>query len=111
MKDPDFQQLMGIVEVDETYHRRQGQEPALGQGRKRDAVTGTKAKVGVIGAISRKGNVVCQMIENTDTRDAGWLRPQDVSREKLELVATDEHPAMTLGMGGQDFGCRMNRDA
>jgi len=31
MADPDFKKLMGIVEVDETFIRRQGQKPSLGQ--------------------------------------------------------------------------------
>jgi hypothetical protein len=43
----------------------------------------------VIGAIARKGNVVCQMIERTDrTTMTGFVR-QAVS-ERVSLVATDE---------------------
>jgi ISXO2-like transposase domain len=57
LHDPDFQQLMGIVEVDEMYHGGKAQNM---HAKKRKALdlTGTKAKSAVIGAISRKGRVV-----------------------------------------------------
>ena len=43
--------------------------------RKRAALTGTKDKVAVIGAISRKGMVVTKVIENTDTETLDGFRP------------------------------------
>jgi transposase-like protein len=48
-------------------------------------------KTPVIGAISRKGNVVCQMIEHADARTLNGFVRKAVS-EKVDLVATDEHP-------------------
>ncbi len=48
------------------------------------------AKFGVIGAISRKGNVVCQIIENTDAITLNAFVRKAVS-ETVDLVATDEH--------------------
>ncbi len=64
MKDPEFRQLMGIVEVDETYI---GGKEANKHRNKRTGNVGTAGKIPVIGAISRKGNVIAQMIANTDT--------------------------------------------
>ena len=66
MQDKDFPHLIGQVEVDETFvgrkdknrHRNRKTHLSGGEG---------IGKLGVIGAISRKGNVVCQIIENTDT--------------------------------------------
>src|SRR5262249_39936218 len=62
MRDPEFRKLLGIVEVDETFiggsDRNRHANKKVGRG--------TLGKTPVIGAISRKGNVICQMIENTD---------------------------------------------
>ena len=54
-------------------------------------VRGTGDKIPVIGAISRKGNVVCKMIENTDMPTLNTFVNQIVDRNKVKLVATDEH--------------------
>jgi transposase-like protein len=43
----------------------------------------------VIGAISRKGNVVCQIIENTDAATLNRFVGKAVS-DRVSLVATDE---------------------
>jgi transposase-like protein len=62
MKDDDFPKLMGQVEVDETYIG------GLNRNRhwnKKQPGRGPSGKTTVIGAISRKGNVVCQIIEDT----------------------------------------------
>ena len=88
MHDPDFKQLMGIVEVDETFmggkEKNKHRNKRIGPNTK-----GTTGKTPVIGAISRKGNVVCQMIEDADkpTLD-GFVRR--VVSDKVDLVATDE---------------------
>ena len=89
MKDPDFRQLMGIVEVDETFL---GGKDKNRHWDKKSHVTGGigSGKVGVIGAISRKGNVVCQIIENTDAATLNRFVRKAVS-DKVDLVATDEH--------------------
>jgi hypothetical protein len=54
-------------------------------------MTGGSGKTAVIGAISRKGNVVCRTIEKTDARTLSGFVRQSVS-EKVDLVATDECP-------------------
>jgi len=89
MYDPDFRQLMGIVEVDETFL---GGKDKNRHWDKKSHVTGGigSGKVGVIGAISRKGNVVCQIIENTDAATLNRFVRKAVS-DKVDLVATDEH--------------------
>lgn len=103
MKDPEFRQLMGIVEVDETYI---GGKAANMHASKRRALdlAGTKGKIPVIGAIARKGNVVCKMIENTDTFTLDSFVRKAVNRERVDLIATDEHSGYRLlGMGGDQF--------
>jgi transposase-like protein len=87
MRDDDFKKLMGIVEVDETA--------VSGKDRnrhwdKKQHITGMSGKTTVIGAISRKGNVVCQIIENTDAKTLNRFVRKAVS-ERVSLVATDEH--------------------
>jgi len=89
MSEPEFKQLMGIVEVGETYvggkdrnkhwDKKSGGRGGLGS-----------SKVGVIGAIARKGNVICQVIDSTDIRTLNKFVRKTVS-DKVELIATDEH--------------------
>ncbi len=87
MKDGNFSKLMGEVEVDETYI---GGKDKNRHRAKRQKIRGGAGKIGVIGAIARKGNVVCQIIENTDRVTMGNFVRQAVS-ENVSLVATDEH--------------------
>ena len=88
MTDNQFIQLMGEVEADETWiggkkknlhawQRREGTGPWLSN------------KTEVIGAIARKGNVVCQMIEDSGFRTHEDFVRKVVSRN-VSLVATDE---------------------
>lgn len=86
MQDADFLKLMGIVEVDETYI---GGKDKNRHADKRSHVTGGSGKVGVIGAISRKGNVVCKVIENTTAKTLTNFVREAVS-DDVELVATDD---------------------
>jgi transposase-like protein len=93
MQDEAFQKLAGVVEVDEAFiggkakNRHGG---GIGGGvKKGERGRGAAGKVGVIGAISRKGNVVCQVIESTDAKVLeGFVEKAVASR--VSLVATDE---------------------
>lgn len=79
--------LRGIVEVDETYVG--GKE-----GKKRKAqrrrLNGTAGKIPVLGALSRRGAVVTQVVETPDTRTLQGFVTARVSPQ-AELVATDDH--------------------
>jgi transposase-like protein len=87
MHDEEFRKLMGIVEVDETYI---GGKDKNRHWDKKSHITGGSGKATVIGAISRKGNVVCRMIENADAATLTRFVRKTVS-DKIDLVATDEH--------------------
>src|SRR5262249_28611497 len=60
-------------------------------------------KTGVVGAISRKGNVVCRIIENAEASTLDSFVAQAISR-KVRLIATDESPSYLHV--GQNFGKR-----
>ena len=87
LADPEFRKLMGIVEVDETYIGGKNKNRHLD---KRTAGTGIAGKTAVIGAVTRKGNVVARVIENTSIETFNEFVRQAVS-EKVSLIATDEH--------------------
>lgn len=87
MKNDEFKKLMGVVEVDETFLGGKERNKPLHK-RTRNPWSG---KVAVIGAIARKGNVVCQVIERTDRATLSKFVRNTVS-DKVELVATDDHP-------------------
>ena len=88
MHDPDFKQLMGIVEVDETFIG--GKDKNRHRDKKTHIRCGEMSnKTTVIGAISRKGSVVCQIIEDTSTETMSRFVRKMVS-EKVDLIATDE---------------------
>ncbi len=88
MKDGEFAKLMGEVEVDETYI---GGKDANRHWNKKAHVTGGHDKMTVVGAIARKGNVVCKMIEEADKYTLDQFVRKSVS-EKVSLVSTDEWP-------------------
>ncbi len=75
------------VEIDETYI---GGKDANRHWDKRQHISGGSGKTMVIGAIARKGNVICQAVEQLgfETQE-GFVR-KAVST-KAQLVATDEH--------------------
>ena len=86
--------LTGEVEVDETFVGGKAQNMHASK-RKALALVGTKNKVAVIGAIARKGMVVAKVIESTDTLTLDSFVRKAV-RDKVELVATDEHSGYRL---------------
>lgn len=80
--------LAGQIEVDETFVG--GKERNKHRSKRKHIGTGGAGKVAVIGAIARKGMVVAQVVENTDTRTLSNFVRKVVDKEKVELIATDE---------------------
>jgi hypothetical protein len=86
MQDDEFFQLMGQVEVDETYI---GGKNKNRHWKKKQGGRGPMHKTAVIGAISRKGNIICKVIEDTSTETLSRFVRQAVS-DKVDLDSTDE---------------------
>ena len=79
---------MGEVEVDETYI---GGLDKNRHANKKKHRRGAWDKTPVIGAISRKGNVICKMIEHADMPTMHRFVNEVVNKDGVSLVATDEH--------------------
>jgi transposase-like protein len=93
MKDEELPKLMGEVEADETWigglKRNMHKSERHGLNQRGPILSN---KIEVIGAIARKGNVVCQMIGHVE--DAGFDTHakfvRNVLSNNVSLVATDE---------------------
>jgi transposase-like protein len=83
----EFKQLVGYVEVDETYV---GGKNKNKHRNKRGPGSGTSGKTPIIGALSRKGNVVAKVIDNADTATLDRFVRETVSH-KVSLISTDDH--------------------
>lgn len=89
LRDPDFRKLVGIVEVDETFV---GGKNRNRHKNKRTPGTGGSGKTPIAGAVSRKGNVVARVVEDTDAETlTGFVR--EAVSTKIDLLASDENAA------------------
>lgn len=93
LMDPEFRQLVGVVEVDETFMGGKDKNRHRSQ---RSGVAGPygSSRTIVIGAIARKGNVTCQIVESLDQKTLHGFVKTAVSG-KVRLLATDENRGYT----------------
>jgi transposase-like protein len=91
-------QLGGIVEVDETFiggksHNKHGGRTGIKGG--------VRGKIPVMGAVSRKGNVIARVLSHV-TRDAAEHFVREMISEKVSLLATDES-RVYCGLAGDGY--------
>jgi hypothetical protein len=91
MEDPDFRQLMGIVEADETYIGGSGRTARRLHGKR----FGRKRGGGAVGKIPVIGAIVAGHRRLPDGRECRRRNAAEFVREThptgLRLVATDQH--------------------
>jgi IS1 family transposase/transposase-like protein len=95
LQDKDFQRMMGIVEIDETFiggkkgNRHVGQRGMKSEGPK----GGSGGKAIVMGAASRtKKTVVARVVDNVSRATVRQFVAQ-MCEPKISIIATDEYPS------------------
>ncbi len=108
MQDKDFRQLIGVVEVDETFIGGKAENRHIGKrgGGKGGGGGVGSGKTPVVGALQRKGNIVAKVVSSIDARELlGFVR-EAVSR-KVSLLCTDQWKVYNaLGIGYPKRGYR-----
>jgi hypothetical protein len=88
------EKLGGIVEVDETFIGGLAKNKHIGKRGHGGGTGGTgSGKMPIIGAVSRKGNAVCRVIENVRAATLVNFVNETVST-KVSLLCTDQFPAI-----------------
>jgi transposase-like protein len=88
LQDKEFQKLIGIVEVDETFVGGKAYNKHGGRGGGGRGGIGS-GKTPIVGAVERKGNVVARVIDTVSAEVLTKFVMEAVS-EKVSLLCTDE---------------------
>jgi ISXO2-like transposase domain len=108
MRDKEFLQLVGVVEVDETFIGGKAENRHIGKrgGGKGGGGGVGSGKTPVIRAVQRKGNIVAKVVSSNDAKELLGFVHEAVSR-KVSLLCTDQWKVYdALGIGYPKRGYR-----
>jgi transposase-like protein len=109
LANEEFRQLIGIVEVDETFIGGKDKNRHFDKRQHKPGGQGDKLKFAVIGAVERKGSIIARVLDKVNSATVENFVRQAVSTD-VSLLTSDEYPGyQDLPRSGYNHGAVNHR--